>query len=99
MFGLGTPFKPRRYYVFDYTPRYYDKRKERLEKLKEKYNSNTEIRDEDDVAINFTKNNLKDAWKKSKKAPGDPRATRRLAIIITILVGIVVYIFELHTLL
>ena len=55
MFGLGTPFKPRRYYVFDYTPRYYDKRKERLEKLKEKYNSNTEIRDEDDVTINFTK--------------------------------------------
>lgn len=97
MFGLGTPFKPRRYNVFNYTPRYYDERKERLEKLKEKYKDNTESYD-DDVTITFTKNNLKDAWKRSKKAPGDPSATRRLALIITILVGIVAYIFELHTL-
>ena len=99
MFGLGTSFKSGRYSVFDYTPRYYDERKERLKKLKEKYKDSTKNHDEDDITITFTKKNLKDAWKKSKKTSGDPKATRRLAIIIATLVGVIAYIFELHTLL
>ncbi len=98
MFGLGSAFKPRSYYTFNYTPRYYDEKKERLEKLKEKYQNETKPSDEDDITITFTKNNLRGAWKKTRKAPGDVRTTRRLAIIITILVGIVAYIFELHKL-
>ena len=34
---FGNAFKPRAHYVFDYKPRYYDERKERLAKLKEKW--------------------------------------------------------------
>ena len=34
---FGNAVKPRAHYVFDYKPRYYDERKERLAKLKEKY--------------------------------------------------------------
>jgi len=100
MFGMKGAFKPRQHYVFNYTPRYYNERKERLEKLKEKYESkeNSHIDIENDVTITFSKNNLKSAWKRTKKSPSDYRSTRRLAIIITILVGIVAYIFELHKL-
>lgn len=99
MFGLGRAFKTRSYYVFDYTPRYYDKRKERLEKLEEKYSKENQSENEDDdVTIAFSKENLKNAWRKSKKRSSDNKSTRRLALIITILVGIVVYMFDLHTL-
>ena len=34
---FGNAFKGRSHYVYNYKPRYYDERKERLEKLKEKY--------------------------------------------------------------
>ena len=34
---FGKAFKSRANYVFDYKPRYYDARKERLENLKKKY--------------------------------------------------------------
>ena len=33
---FGTPFKQRAHYVFNYKPRYFNERKERLEKLKGK---------------------------------------------------------------
>lgn len=98
MFGFGSAFKTRTHYVFDYKPRYYDERKERLEKIKEKYAGGNSDNDEDIKSISFTKNNLRDAWKKTKKSRNDTKSTRRLALIITILVGIVVYIFDLHSL-
>ncbi len=99
MFGLGGAFKPRSYYVFNYTPRYYDEKKERIEKLKEKYaNEDQSPHNEDDITIAFSKDNLKSAWKKSKKTSGNSKTTRRLAFIIAILVGIVAYLFELHKL-
>jgi len=34
---FGKAFKPRAHYVYDYKPRYYDERKERLQQLKDKY--------------------------------------------------------------
>jgi len=93
---FGKLFKPRAHYVFDYKPRYYDERKERLQKMEEKYHGKN--KNEDTPKIRLTKNNLKNDWVKNKKSASDRSATIRLAIIIAILVGIVAYIFELHTL-
>jgi len=83
---LGNLFKQRSHYVFDYKPRYYDERKERLKNLEAGSN------------ITFTKTNLKSKWTKNKKSVADRNANRRVVIIIAILVGLLAYFFELHTL-
>lgn len=95
---FGKLFKPREHYVFNYKPRYYDERKERLQHLEDKYKKNNGENTEAS-AIRLTKNNLKNNWVKNKRSATDKSTNLRLAIIIAILVGIVAYIFELHTLL
>jgi hypothetical protein len=94
---FGNFFKPRAHYVFNYKPRYYDERKERMEKLKKKYGNSEKISD-DIPKITLTKANLKTEWQRHKKSTVDRGYNLRLAIIITILVGILAYIFELHKL-
>ena len=94
---FGSAFKPRAHYVFNYKPRYYDERKERIEKLKAKYESK-ENSSEDIPTITLTKDNLKSDWQRHKKLTTDRGANRRVAIIIAVLVGILAYIFELHKL-
>jgi hypothetical protein len=83
---FGNLFKQRSHYVFDYKPRYYDARKERLKNLEKGSN------------IIFTKTNLKSNWARNKKSVADRNANRRIVIIIAILVGLLAYFFELHTL-
>lgn len=95
---LGTPFKQRAHYVFNYKPRYFNERKERLEKLKGKYADTSKESTEEDYKVSLLKNNLKNDWSKTKKGPSDSGTNKRLAIIIAVLVGICAYIFELHTL-
>ena len=96
---FGKLFKPRAHYVFDYKPRYYNERKERLQKLEEKYHSNKEKDQEGKIPkISISKSNLKNDWVKNKRSATDKGTNLRLAIIIAILVGIVAYIFELHKL-
>ena len=90
-----SAFKSRKHYVFDYKPRYYDERKERIENLKKKYSGGN---DTDSTRITFSKSNLRNEWSKAKKPAVDRRTTLRLAIIITILVGIATYILDLHSL-
>jgi len=94
---FGSAFKPRAHYVFNYKPRYYDERKERLEKLKQKHKNNEKITD-DIPTLTLTKDKLRSDWKRHKKLTSDKGANRRVAIIIAILVGIFAYIFELHKL-
>ncbi|MEX1382335.1 hypothetical protein [Lutibacter sp.] len=94
---FGKLFKPRAHYVFDYKPRYYNERKERLQKLEEKYHGNKD-NEEETPKISLSKNNLKNDWVKNKRSATDRATNLRLAIIIAILVGIVAYIFELHKL-
>ncbi|WP_196893402.1 hypothetical protein [Aureivirga marina] len=93
---LFNAFKPRANYVFDYKPRYYNPRKERLEELKKKYEKKegeaTENSSNEEIKVTLTKNNLKDDWKRHKGMAVDRRSNRRLAIIITILVAIVAYL-------
>ena len=98
---FGKAFKPRAHYVYNYKPRYYDERKERLEKLKEKYknkDNHTENSTSDIPKITLTKDNLRSSWTRHKKASSNRSVNIRLAIIITILVGLVAYLFELHKL-
>jgi len=94
---FGNAFKPRAHYVFNYKPRYYDERKERLESLKQKYKNNKETSD-DIPRMSISKNNLKSDWLRHKKSVSNRNTNRRLAIIIVILVGILAYLFELHKL-
>lgn len=94
---FGKLFKPSSHYVFNYKPRYYDERKERLRNLEKKYRdpegSDTEI-----SKISLTKNNLRNDWVKNKRSATNRSTNLRLALIIAILVGIAAYILGLHTL-
>lgn len=94
---FGKLFKPRSHYVFDYKPRYYDERKERLQLLEQEQISNENL-DSEAKALKLTKNNLKNDWVKNKKNATDRSTTLRLALIIAILVGLAAYILEIHTL-
>lgn len=94
---FGNAFKSRAHYVFDYKPRYYDERKERIQKLKKQYEKKQTSTD-DIPKIRLTKDALKSGWQRQKTTISDKGVNRRLAIIIAILVGIVAYIFELHKL-
>jgi hypothetical protein len=94
---FGSAFKPRAHYVFNYKPRYYDERKERLEQLKQKYENNQKSTD-DIPTLTLTKDKLRSDWQRHKKLTTDRGANRRVAIIIAILVGILAYFFELHKL-
>lgn len=95
---FGKLFKPRAHYVFDYKPRFYDERKERLKELEKKYQEKASGAVEK-FEISLSKSNLRNDWMKQKKSASDRGTTLRLAIILAILVGIVAYFFELHTLL
>lgn len=94
---FGNLFKPRSHYVFNYKPRYYDERKERLRNLEKKYH-NPDGSDTEFSKISLTKNNLRNDWVKNKRSATDRSTNLRLAIIIAILVGIAAYILGLHTL-
>jgi len=94
---FGNAFKPRAHYVFDYKPRYYDERKERLTKMKEKYENKTST-PTDIPKISLSKEHLKSSWQRHKKVSSNRAVNKRLAIIIAILVGILAYLFEIHKL-
>lgn len=91
----GNLFRSRANYVFDYKPRFYDERKERLQKLEEKYTDN-KYTDKTIPKTTLSISNLKNEWKRNKHVAHDKNANRRLVLIITILVGIVAYAFDLH---
>ncbi|MCD6544118.1 MAG: hypothetical protein J7K34_06380 [Flavobacteriaceae bacterium] len=95
---FGNAFKSRAHYVYNYKPRYYDERKERIEKLKKQYANETEDQTDDLPKITLSKDKLKADWQRQKRISSNTGVNKRLAIIIAILVGIVAYIFELHKL-
>ncbi len=94
---FGKLFKPRAHYVFNYKPRYYDERKERIETLEEKYHGTNSNSGTDAPRISLSKNNLKNEWVKNKQSATDRATNLRLAIIIAILTGIAAYLFDLHS--
>jgi hypothetical protein len=92
---FGKFFKPQTHYVFDYKPRYYSERKERLQKLEEKYHGKDA---EETPKIRISKNNLRNEWVKTKRTASDRATTLRLAIIIAVLFGLAAYILDFHSL-
>ena len=58
---FGKLFKPRAHYVFDYKPRYYNERKERLKQVQDKYRNDKDS-DEDSPSFRLSKNNLKNGY-------------------------------------
>jgi hypothetical protein len=94
---LRTPFKHRAHYVFDYKPRFYNPRKERLDQLKKEIEA--ENNSETSYSLGLSRTNLKEHWQRTKSDSSDKNTTIRLAVILSILVGIVAWLFELHTLL
>ena len=93
---FGNAFKPRAHYVYNYKPRYYDERKERLEKLKSK---KADILDSEGIPkISLSKDQLRSSWQRHKKVSSNRAVNRRLAIIIAIMVGLLAYFFEIHKL-
>ena len=88
MIGHFFKFKQRTHYVFNYKPRFYDERKERLEAVKKKY-AQTKTKD----AVNRTAINFRESWKKSKK-PSRNNANIRTSLIIVILVFLVYRYFK-----
>ncbi len=89
---LGNLFKRRSHYVFDYKPRYYDEGKEKY-KVLEKGANGTE-----NIQVNLTKKNLKSQWNRNKRQVANRNANIRVVIIITIIVGILMYFLKIHTL-
>ncbi len=89
---FGNLFKQRSHYVFNYKPRYYDERKEKFKNLKDKHNHSEK------PEITITKNNLKTHWVRSKRQVAGRNANIRVAIIITIIVGLLMYFLKIHTL-
>ncbi|NCP20894.1 MAG: hypothetical protein CO023_00455 [Flavobacteriales bacterium CG_4_9_14_0_2_um_filter_35_242] len=77
---IGNLFKQRAHYVFNYTPRFYNERKERLEALKKKYENEQLAPSEIKIPINF-----RASWKKNKVTTNSS-ANMRIAIIIVVLV-------------
>ena len=96
MRGFRNLFSSRANYVFDYKPRFYDEREERIKKLEEKYATNKSSEDLEKTTISL--GTLRNEWKRSKHVAHDVKTNRRLAIIISVLVGVAFYIFDLHKL-
>lgn len=78
---LGNLFRQRSHYVYDYKPRYYDPRKERIEKLERQHAGGN------NQSITFEKATLKAQWARKKKS-ASKNVNMRLAVIITILATI-----------
>jgi len=93
---FGKAFKSRANYVFDYKPRYYNERKERIEKLKNKYHNNDS--DQEEFKSSLIRSSLKTDWSRNKHIAHDKKANLRLALIIAMLVGTFAYILDLHKL-
>ncbi|MCF6213871.1 MAG: hypothetical protein L3J45_07600 [Flavobacteriaceae bacterium] len=85
---MANLFKQKAHYVFNYKPRFYDARKERLEALEKKYS-----KEKKENAGKSTSTNFREAWKKSK-APSRNNANIKTAMIIVILVFLVYRYFK-----
>lgn len=93
---LGSFFKTNSHYVYDYKPRYYDPRKERLEQMKK----NAEEQESGKLTpkLTISKDTLRKDWARHKKSDADRKSAIRLAIIIAILVAIFAYFLEIYKL-
>lgn len=78
---LPTLFKQNKNKSFNYTPRYYDARKERLENLKKQ----KEVKTDEDYFTGYRKKSYRDDWKSVKSNKTDKDSRLRLYAIIILL--------------
>jgi hypothetical protein len=77
-------FKTPKHRVFDYSPLYYNKKKERIEKLKREKERLKNRTDQEIIDESIIKNNLKDSWQKERKSQ-NKSSKIRYAVILTVL--------------
>ncbi len=74
---LGSFFKQNKNKQYNYTPRYYDERKERLDNLKRKHGL---IEDESDGKV-YRRTSFRDDWKQNSKIQSNKNTRLRLLVI------------------
>ena len=89
---FGKLIKTRSHYVYDYKPRYYDARKEKLASLEREYLSS----DKKAVKIAFEKDYILHQWKTRMIKSVNKGVRRRMLFIIFVLVSIIAYLFGFH---
>jgi len=80
---LPTIFKQNRARSFDFKPRYYDERKERIEKIKQKYNKTGQNDTSTKSSIDF-RSEMSSEWRNSRKGSVKNSNGRLLGIIVVL---------------
>jgi hypothetical protein len=89
---LNKNFKNKR---FDYSPMYYDERKERLEIKKSQYESLNKDGVSDEERKNILRQNMSESWNRSKHAEQQKMSSNmRIAILVLIILGLGYFIFN-----
>ncbi len=78
---LPTLFKQNRPKAYNYTPRYYDERKERLEDLKKQ----KEVKSNDDYFEGYRRKSYREDWKSIRNKKADKTSRLRLYVIVILL--------------
>ncbi|NER12143.1 hypothetical protein GWK08_01700 [Leptobacterium flavescens] len=78
---LPTLFKQQKNKTYNYTPRYYDERKERLENLMQR----KEVKDDEDYFKGYRRKSYREDWKTIRKKGADKDARLRLYVIVILL--------------
>ena len=86
-FGLFKQVKPRQ---FNLQYRYYDERKERLDKLRKKLNATT---GDEEFDPKFYREHLRSSWSTKRVASKSGNGGMRVVIIFVILAGLIYWIF------
>lgn len=87
-FGLFKQQKPR---AFNLQPRYYNERKERLDKLKARYDSPKEGAEFDQ---NLYREHLRDSWSRKRLTSSQGPSLIRVVLILGVLVALIYYVFK-----
>ncbi|HLV62013.1 hypothetical protein [Galbibacter sp.] len=78
---LPSLFKTQKPKAFNYKPRYYDERKERLEALKNR----KESRSDEEYFQGYRPKGFKDNWKATRKSSADKNSRLRFIVILILL--------------
>lgn len=80
---IPSLFRQKKNRTYNYTPRYYDERKERLDNLKKKY----EVKDENEASYGKGSHlkSYRDEWLKNKKSGSDTNSRIRFFVILILL--------------
>lgn len=78
---IGSLFKRNKNKTYNYTPRYYDERKERLDNLKKKHG----LIEDESGEKGYRTTNFRDQWKQNSKAQSNRNTRLRLFVILIFL--------------